>query len=156
MKYLLPALVVLVLAGTGWLVSRDNGVGQNTTVESEITEEETTNTTEQPSTETASAGTYIDYSPEAIASTQGTKILFFHAAWCPQCRALEASIKSGEIPTGVTIIKADYDTNQALRQKYGVTIQTTLVKVDDAGQLVEKYVAYDSPTLAAVKKNLLD
>ena len=102
-----------------------------------------------------SAGSYVDYSDNVIASTSGTKLLFFHAPWCPQCRALEADIKSQGVPAGVTIIKVDYDTMQELRQKYGVTIQTTIVKVDDSGNLVDKYVAYDYPNLQSVVDNLL-
>jgi thiol-disulfide isomerase/thioredoxin len=108
----------------------------------------------EPDTQ-SSAGTYTAYSAEAVANTDGTKVLFFHAPWCPQCRALEASINDSDIPSGVTIFKVDYDTNQELRQKYGVTIQTTLVTVDDQGNLVKKYVAYDEPNFAAVKENLL-
>ena len=100
-------------------------------------------------------GIYINYSQSAIADASGTKLLFFHAPWCPQCRALEADIKSKGVPSGVTIIKVDYDTNQTLRQKYGVTLQTTVVKVDDQGNLVSKFVAYDDPSLNAIKKNLL-
>jgi len=100
-------------------------------------------------------GKYVEYSSDVIASTKGTKLLFFHAPWCPQCRAIEADIKEDGVPSGVTIIKVDYDTNQALRQKYGVTIQTTIVRVDDNGALVKKYVAYDEPTLNSVVKNLL-
>lgn len=108
-----------------------------------------------PTTPAASAGAYKDYSANAISSTKGTKILFFHAPWCPQCRQLEASIKAGPIPDNVTIFKVDYDSNQQLRQKYGVTIQTSLVKVDDSGNLVKRYVAYDEPTLNSLKANLL-
>lgn len=100
-------------------------------------------------------GSYIDYSDGVIESTSGTKLLFFHAPWCPQCRALDADIRENGVPEGVTIIKVDYDTNQSLRQKYGVTIQTTVVKVDDVGSLVEKFVAYDEPSLSAVRENLL-
>ncbi len=107
------------------------------------------------STNSVSGSQYVTYSDDIVAKTSGTKILFFHAPWCPQCRALEASIKAGTIPTGVTIIKVDYDSHQALRQQYGVTIQTTLVKVDDTGNLIKKYVAYDEPTLSAVSQNLL-
>lgn len=122
----------------------------------EPTATETVPSEEQiPETTSSQPGTYVDYSDSVIASTEGTKILFFHAPWCPQCRALEASIKSSQIPSNVTIIKVDYDTHQTLRQKYGVTIQTTLVKVDDNGSLVKKYVAYDEPTFTAVKTNLL-
>lgn len=100
-------------------------------------------------------GNYVDYSEEIISSTSSTKILFFHAPWCPQCRALDSSIKAGNIPVGVTIIKTDYDSHQELRKKYGVTIQTTLVKISDDGSIVKKYTAYDTPTLQSVKDNLL-
>jgi hypothetical protein len=68
---------------------------------------------------------------------------------------LDADIKQKGVPEGVAIIKVDYDTSQKLRQKYGVTLQTTIVRVDDNGELVKKYVAYDEPSLSAVAKNLL-
>lgn len=103
-----------------------------------------------PTTSATTPGAYVDYSPTVVAKTSGVKLIFFYAPWCPQCRMLDADIKAGSIPTGVTIIKTDYDSNQGLRQKYGVTIQTTIVRVDDAGNLLQKYVAYDDPTLAAV------
>lgn len=101
-------------------------------------------------------GSYVDYSANKVASTAGVKVLFFHAPWCPQCLALEADIKTTDLPDGVTIFKVDYDSNQSLRQKYEVTIQTTLVSIDDDGKLVKKYVAYNEPTFASVKANLLD
>lgn len=101
------------------------------------------------------AGQYLDYSASALASAKGSKILFFHASWCPQCRALEESIQSGNIPNGVSIFKVDYDSSSDLKKQYGVTLQTTLVKVDDSGNLVKKYVAYDNPTLDSLKSNLL-
>lgn len=101
------------------------------------------------------AGSYINYSPSAVVDTDGTKLLFFHASWCPQCRDLETDIKTSTIPSGVTIMKVDYDTSQSLRQKYGVTIQTTVVRIDDNGDLVKKFVAYDDPSLEAIINNLL-
>lgn len=100
-------------------------------------------------------GAYIEYKDGSIENTAGTKLLFFHASWCPQCRALESDIEEKGVPSGVSILKVDYDTNQDLRQKYGITIQATVVKVDDNGNLLKKYVAYDSPTIDAVKQNLL-
>jgi thiol-disulfide isomerase/thioredoxin len=103
----------------------------------------------------AAVGAYVEYRAGIIEATKGTKVLFFHAPWCPQCRKLEQNILDGSIPSGVTIVKVDYDSNQALRQKYGVTIQTTLVRVNDAGMFEKKYIAYESPTLDAVKANLL-
>lgn len=153
------ALIVAVIAGAFAYLALQNS-GEDTTQESAQTAPAKTeeaapaaDTAKQPASSTP--GAYKDYSANVIASTNGTKILFFHAPWCPQCRQLEGSIKAGTIPDNVTIFKVDYDSSQALRQKYGVTIQTTLVKVDDSGNLVKRYVAYDEPTLDNLKANLL-
>ena len=102
----------------------------------------------------SNAGVYTDYSEDTLADANGTKVLFFHAPWCPQCRQLDADIKDGGIPENTTILKVDYDSNQALRQKYGVTIQTTFVTVDENGNLIKKYVSYEKPTLDNVISNL--
>lgn len=100
-------------------------------------------------------GTYSRYSEDAVATTKGTKLLFFHASWCPQCRQIEASIEKEGIPAGVTVFKVDYDSNQKLREKYGVTLQTTFVKIDDAGNKVASYVAYEEPRFSSVERELL-
>ncbi len=100
-------------------------------------------------------GTYIDYSAEAFTSAKGTRLLFFYAPWCPQCRQLDADIKQSTLPDNVTILKVDYDSSQALRQRYGVTIQTTIVKVDADGNKAASYVAYDEPVFRTVKRELL-
>lgn len=151
---ILIGLVLAVLVGIGvYVMNRNENASPAATTTSGQEEQ-----VQQPTEDTKTApqpGAYVEYSSTVVAATTGTKILFFHAPWCPQCRALDNSIKTGQIPSGVTLIKVDYDTSQALRQKYGVTIQTTLVRIDEAGNLVEKYVAYDSPTLAAVTENLL-
>lgn len=104
---------------------------------------------------TVPAGKYEEYSAKAIAAAKGDRILFFHASWCPQCRELEKSIKAAVLPTNLTIFKVDYDSHQDLRQKYGVTLQTTLVKIDENGNKIKSYVAYGEPTFSAVKRELL-
>ena len=96
------------------------------------------------------AGAYVEYRDGIIAEVPGTKALFFHAPWCPQCRALEESILSGDIPDDLTIIKVDYDTATGLRQQYGVTIQTTIVFVDDDGAALATEVLYSDTTLDAL------
>lgn len=100
-------------------------------------------------------GEYVEYSPELVSSTPGDKLLFFHADWCSQCVALEEDIEASGVPEGVTIFKVDYDSNQDLRQEYGVTIQTTMVKVDDNGEKIDSYVAYEDPTIDNVTAALL-
>ena len=146
-------LLVLISAAVIYvLVTPNNG-----TVAEEMTKETTTSTEETaPPVQTdTQPGVYTDYSEEAIATTKGIKLLFFHASWCPQCRQIEASIQADGIPTGVTVFKIDYDSNQKLRERYGVTLQTTFVKIDDDGNKIASYVAYEEPQFSSVERELL-
>lgn len=95
-------------------------------------------------------GEYVEYSPGALEAADGTRLLFFHAKWCSQCRKLEETIEQDGLPAGVTVLKVDYDSSQDLRQKYGVTLQTTVVKVDGEGKLIDRFVPYDDPRIDAV------
>jgi len=96
-------------------------------------------------------GTYEAYTPEKLAyAEEGDVVLFFRASWCPTCRALDVDINANAdaIPAGVTILDVDYDTATALKQKYGVTYQHTLVQVDADGNMITKWTG--SPTLTAL------
>jgi len=101
------------------------------------------------------SGSYETYSPEKLALADiGDVVLFFRASWCPTCRTLDADIKShlGDIPENVAILDVNYDTSTALKQKYGVTYQHTLVQVDSAGNQIAKWSG--SPTLASLLTNI--
>lgn len=103
----------------------------------------------------AQPGSYTSYSQQAYADSAKTRrILFFHAPWCPQCRQLDKEISANTVPSGITILKIDYDTNQPLRAKYGVTLQTTFIEVDVDGAKVKSVVAYNEPTYANLAKQL--
>lgn len=96
-------------------------------------------------------GTIEAYSPEKLAlASDGKVVLFFHAAWCPKCRQLDAeeAANPGLVPDGVHVLKVDYDTATALKQKYGVTIQHTFVQVDAQGNAIQKFS--DATTYAQV------
>lgn len=87
-------------------------------------------------------GSIQNYSPEKIAlAATGKVLLFFHASWCPICRQLdaEAAANPNIVPDGVTVLKVDYDTATALKQKYGVTVQHTFVQVDATGSMLQKF-----------------
>lgn len=94
----------------------------------------------------AEAGMYKAYSASAVTSdlAAGKSVyLFFHATWCPGCRALDTAI-SGDmmsIPAGSVIYKVDYDTETTLRAKHGVTMQHTVVKLNADGTTMKKIVA---------------
>jgi thiol-disulfide isomerase/thioredoxin len=124
-------------------------------VSSETANSDNAAQTDAATTPGTQPGIYKDYSKTAVENTSGTKLLFFHAPWCPQCRAMEESITNDGLPNGVTVFKVDYDSNQALRQQYGVTIQTTFVNIDDDGNKIASYVAYEEPVFSKVEAELL-
>ncbi len=87
-------------------------------------------------------GTIEAYSPEKLAMAESGKVLlFFHAAWCPICRSLDAQAAANGfmIPDGVHVLKVDFDTALDLRKKYGVTVQHTFVQVDASGASLGKW-----------------
>ncbi len=104
----------------------------------------------------SNAGVYGDYSTQAVADAQkaGQKVvLFFHASWCPYCKAADAAFKANldKIPSGVAVLKTDYDTQSQLKQKYGVTYQHTFVQIDVAGNMLTKWVSGD---IELLKQNI--
>lgn len=147
-------LVVVIGGSIVFLATRDDDISIQDPSQSSVVVDEQAAPEAQDS-ESMQAGSYVEYAPELIAQTPGTKILFFHAEWCPQCRQLDSDLESTGVPAGVTVMKVDYDSSQELRKKYGVTQQTTLVRVDDNGDLVEKFVAYADPSVDSLKANLL-
>ena len=155
---ILVSILLLAGAGIGYVILAPDESGSDTDINSSASQTQTTAVAPLDNTsstqQSADAGAYVDYNPEKLATTTGQKVLFFHAPWCPQCRSIEKGITPDEIPTGTTIFKVDYDSNQDLRKKYGVTLQTTFVVVDDSQNLVKKHVGYDQPTFEAVKKAL--
>jgi thiol-disulfide isomerase/thioredoxin len=143
-------LGVIVIIGIGFFAFSGNKTETNEAVNSvpEVQNEASTNeiqTEEQGATQeavTVSAGSYEAYSADKLAMAEiGDVVLFFHASWCPSCRALNSDIEKnlGTIPEGVTILKTDYDKETELKKKYGVTYQHTLVQVDKDGNQIKKW-----------------
>lgn len=90
----------------------------------------------------SSAGSYLDYSLAAYnAASDQKRVLFFHATWCPTCKAANIEISSNldQIPAGVVILKTDYDTEVALKKKYNITYQHTFVEVDAYGEVITQW-----------------
>ena len=161
-------MLVIILAG-GWFAYSKQGVvmdDNSTTQEGDNMAKPEGNAMDKPEgdamdkpTSTAGSdpeammkkGSYETYAPEKLAlANDGKVVLFFRASWCPTCRALDANIRAnlGAIPAGVTILDVDYDNSTAMKQKYGVTYQHTLVQVDAAGNQISKWTG--SPTLVAL------
>lgn len=102
---------------------------------------------------------YVDYTQEAYDSMLGQKpfALFFHASWCPTCQFMEQDILSNskDFPEGSIILKADYDTETALKEKYNIYSQSLVVMINADGTASETLVAPSASSLASVFTKLL-
>lgn len=87
---------------------------------------------------------WADYDADRTAYADSDVVLFFHAPWCPSCRATEASIDADGVPDGLTLVKVDFDSATELRQKYGVTYQHTYVHVDPDGTALKKWTGSET------------
>ena len=84
-------------------------------------------------------GAYIDYSADMLGKYD-TTVLFFHAAWCPSCKATDTNLKSDDVAgSGIGILKVDYDNSTELKKKYAITMQHTFVQVDANGNMIKKW-----------------
>ena len=75
------------------------------------------------------------FSAEALALAEKANLpvaLHFRADWCPTCRAqdqvLQSLAKAGDSASlPVTVLRVDYDKEKALKRRFGVDAQSTLV-----------------------------
>lgn len=105
----------------------------------------------------ASGSSYVDYSSQVLADAEIAQksgrrvVLFFHATWCPYCKAADkdfkANIGTDKFPKNLTLIKTDYDTQTELKKKYGVTSQHTFVQIDSTGNQITKWVSGETTEL---------
>lgn len=90
---------------------------------------------------------YTTYNSSAVSDALAAGknvILFFHAPWCPTCKAADANFLKETAPTNTVVFKTDYDSNTDLRKKYGVTSQHTFVSLNADGTLKKKMSGGDS------------
>lgn len=124
------------------MVSKDMVMKHNATKTEDMIDKKDEMIKDTVKTETMVKGSYEAYMPEKLAKAEtGDVVLFFHASWCPSCRALNSDIESNRssIPNNVHILNLDYDKETELKKKYGVTSQHTLVQVDKDGNMIQKW-----------------
>ncbi len=158
MKYIwivIVAIIAIALLGSilisGGDEVDDSQPNTNSVVENNVS---AGNDDDQPAKNTPS-GEYRDYDESLLTrADSGDVVLFFHAGWCPTCKALERDlIKEGDnIPGDLTILKLDYDSAKDLRNKYSIVIQHTLVQVDSQGNEITKWTGGND--LESIKKRI--
>lgn len=110
-------------------------LAKNATPEQDVTEKS------EVATKSGSYVTLADYNSNLAKYADSKKVYFFHASWCPSCKALDKDISQNvsDIPAGVTIAQVDFDKETDLKEKYGVTMQHTLVQIDDDGNEIAQW-----------------
>ncbi|PIR63028.1 MAG: hypothetical protein COU65_00375 [Candidatus Pacebacteria bacterium CG10_big_fil_rev_8_21_14_0_10_42_12] len=100
----------------------------------------------------ADFGQYTEYSQEALDATLSSgkeAVLFFHAPWCPTCRSAEEDIlvNISSLPSSLVIFKTDFDSEDELKNKYGIVTQHTFVLLDSDKNLSKSWVGGETETL---------
>ncbi|MBX9610752.1 MAG: thioredoxin family protein [Burkholderiales bacterium] len=72
------------------------------------------------------------YTAAALAQAQAANqpvALHFHADWCPTCLKQEKVLQSLKTEPGLdlTVLVADYDAEKALKRRFRVNVQSTLI-----------------------------
>lgn len=148
----LPTLIVTIVATAALLVGCGTLDTASTATQPESTQPESQSSPSSPAPtpalpapdSTLAAGSYVDYA-DYLADPGGFSrtdvVLFFHAPWCPSCRATDQDIETRRdaLPSGLTLVKVDFDSQQALRTTYGVTMQHTFVQIDSDGAEIKKW-----------------
>lgn len=145
-----PALAALLLAGCS--STTDEATTPIASATDAMTPTESAETaTSQPMTETPDAmvsdsmttgGQYVsesEFRADEAAFEDGNTVLFFYAAWCPDCQKTDASIQDTGVPEDINIVKIDFDNANDLRKKYGVTQQHTYVLIGPGGEELKKW-----------------
>ena len=145
-KYIVIFLALVVIAGgTLAVLNGTNGNQKNNTSSSSRASSKAAvavDADQQPAAAIDSRYiTYAEYAAQSSNYKDARVVLYFHAPWCPTCRALDKNITANisNLPANTIIVKTDYDTNVDLRKKYGVTYQHTLVQIDSSGNKVKKW-----------------
>ena len=93
---------------------------------------------------------YADYRNGIIGNGEES-VLFFHASWCPECKKADGSLQSW-YPSNdlIPVYKVDYDTETALKSRFGIVQQHTFVRLDGRGNVVKVVIGPSDSALRSL------
>ena len=79
-----------------------------------------------------------------------TILLFFHAPWCPVCKAQEPKIQAqlNGAHKNIVAFKVDYDSNKTLRKELDVDKQSTLILYQGTKEVARLSYKSDDASIA--------
>jgi len=93
---------------------------------------------------------------KAAADSGKTTLVFFHAPWCPMCRAQEPKVLAhlnGDAKD-VVALKIDYDSNMELRKEMTVEKQSTLILYSGAKEIARLVYKSDDASIDDLFKHV--
>jgi thiol-disulfide isomerase/thioredoxin len=152
-KIIVIAIAALLVVSGAFVVFSGQNSDSNDTADSTTSANESSMADEQNSIDSSESAElneieqvssdglgYVEYSDQLLADSSGSKrVLFFHAPWCSVCNFYEGQIEEQGVPSDVTILKIDYDSQDELKEKYSVTTQSTFVLLDESGEIVKSW-----------------
>lgn len=158
-KIIAPLIAVIIISGIGGVVAAqkkaESQINRVTEAANTAPAKEAEARTGEPQASN-SGGRYAGYSNNLVGDAAFDQtILFFYASWCPECQSFKKAINESEIPEKTQVLEVDYDKATDLKKQYGVTLQSTFVKIDANGNKLSKWVGYGKDkSLQSVINNL--
>jgi thiol-disulfide isomerase/thioredoxin len=86
---------------------------------------------------------------KSAAQAGKTTLVFFHAPWCPVCKAQEPKVLAhlNGAHKDIVAFKIDYDTNPGLRKEMKVDKQSTLILYQGATEVARLSYKSDTPSI---------
>ncbi len=166
-KYLVPGIVALVVVAGGTVYASQSGLFKKNSTDAMMKSEEAMKKEAVPTATPDEAmmmkekeqeamamkknagAAFISYTSEADAQAlvkdHGKDVVyFFDASWCPDCQAIQKKLENADdlskLGANTVIIKADYDKEKDLKNKYVITHQTAFVRIDAQGKSVKQEI----------------
>lgn len=86
---------------------------------------------------------YVDLTETTIPSSKYEfQAIFFHADWCSTCVGDNSDFyyNVNKIPKNIQVVKVNYDLEKAMKDKYNINYQGTIVLIDNQSNEIDRWI----------------